>query len=360
MLKYLMICGTAVLFALAASLQPSAQISVLRGHTYEVFTLAYSPDGKTLASGSGDFHQDPETDELHEYGELKFWDLESRTQLVSIDGDARCWVVGFSPDGKLAVAGCGVHGQRAGQIQVWDWRAKKMIAAATQEWLVQSLAISPDGTRLATVSHGSQALLWELPALTNPTVLDGHVDNVKAVAFSPDGKLVATGSWDKSVKLWDASTAQCVRTLPLDGPAGYVSTVAFSPDGKIVAAGSGTIESGQPDAQGMVTLWNAQTGAQISTLPHRGYLTALKFSPDGGLIATGSRDKTVRLWEVSTLRQLHELEHAGPIEAVAFSPDGATLATVGRDRECAIRLWDVSELCGEALAGKPSTGTRAR
>ncbi len=344
MLKSLLLCGISLVVAVSLCTAPVEQTAELRGHSHDVFTLAFAPDGRTLATGSGDFHRDASSGALEEYGELKFWDLGSRTNTHSINGKARYWTVAFSPDGRYAVAGCGVHGQRAGQIQVWDWKSQTQIAAITQDWLVQSLSISPNGERLATVSYGAQATLWDLPHLTNPTPLEAHLDEVTSVAFSPDGKLVATGSWDRTVKLWDTATAACVRDLHHSGPAGSVSTIAFSPDGELIAAGSGAIENGPHAAGGAVTLWKVTSGEQLHQWTHPDHVTALAFSPDGATVASGSRDKRVRLWDVAGKSQQRELKHSGPIEALAFSPDGATLATAARDRECVIRLWDVNRL----------------
>jgi len=341
MLKQALICSIITAIAVAICWQPGEQSSVLRGHTHEVFALAFSPDGKTLASGSGDFHFNPQTEELSEYGELKFWDLAAGKQRISIDSDARFWTIAFSPDGKLAVTGSGVHGMRAGLIQVWDWQAKQQIAAVTQEWLVQSLAISRDGQRLATVCYGSPPQLWQLPDLKNPISLTGQNDEVKSVAFSPDGRTLATGSWDKTVKIWDVESARCVRTLRLSGEGGFVSTVAFSPDGSLLAVGSGTVELSPQDSFGTVTLWDTHSGNKLQTLSHAGYVTTLAFSPDGTILASGSRDKSVVLWNPRDGSRLKEIIHSGPLEAIAFSPHGQTLATAGRERECAIRLWDM-------------------
>ncbi len=354
MWKQLTICGVTAAIAATLFVKSSEQGSgVLRGHTHEVFTLAFAPDGKTLASGSGDFHLDPETEQLLEYGELKFWNMDLRTEMAAIESTARFWAVAFSPDGKLAVTGGGVQGQRAGVIQVWDWQNKKQLAAVTQDWLVQSLAISPDGKRLATVSYGSQARLWDLPGLENPVVLEGHTDDVKSVAFSPDGWSVATGSWDGTLKLWDVETARCTSTLHLDGNARSVSTVAFSPDGETIAAGCGTIDQRSAQHCSAVTCWDIATGKQTVSLPHYDYVTSLVFSPDQRTLFSGSRDGVVRLWGYRSGAGLTTIPHAGPIESIAISSDAKLLATAGRERECAIRLWNLERLVGEVPATAP-------
>lgn len=351
MWKQLTICGvTAILAAVIFVRSTGQSCGLLRGHSHEVFALAFAPDSKTLASGSGDFHLDPQNEQLQEYGELKFWDMDSRAEVADINSDARFWAVAFSPDGRWAVTGGGVHGMRAGRIQVWDWRNKKQIAAVMQEWLVESLAISPDGNRLVTVSYGSPAILWDLPNLEHPVRLEGHADDVKAVAFSPDGWRVATGSWDGTVKLWDAETARCVRTFDVETAGASVSTVAFSPDGEFLAAGCGIID--QQDSQqryGAIVCWQVATGTKTVTLPHHDYVTALAFAPDQRTLISGSCDGEVKLWDYRGSRELSTLPHAGPIESIAISADGQLLATAGRERECAIRLWDWNRVMETAI-----------
>jgi len=341
MSKPLLLCAAAAGAAVTLLIVCSSPAATLRGHSYEVFTLAFAPDGKTLVSGSGDFHFEKQSEQLREYGELKFWNMETRSEASTINSDARFWTVAFSPDGKLAVTGGSVHGQRAGRIQVWDWRGPKQTAAVIQDRLVQSLAISPDGARLASVSYGCPPQLWDLPDLSAPVVLDGHSDDVKSVAFSPDGVYLATGSWDGMVKLWNCETAICVQMLSLPADAGAISTVLFSPDGSELMAASGNVNPDDQTRFGRVTCWDLQSGEVVDTLPHDAYVATMAFAPQGETLVTGSRDGLVTVWDLKSRAPLETFRHDGPIEAVAVSPNGQLLATAGRERECAIRLWQM-------------------
>jgi WD40 repeat protein len=143
-------------------------------------------------------------------------------------------------------------------------------------------------------------------------ILEGHSAQVRSVAFSPDGKLVVSVSGDETVRLWDTATGAALQTL--EGHSDLVNSVAFSPDGKLVVSGSG---------DETVRLWDTATGAALQTLEgHSAQVRSVAFSPDGKLVVFGSDDKTVRLWDTATGAALQTLEgHSNGVKSVAFSPD---------------------------------------
>jgi uncharacterized protein with WD repeat len=280
-----------------------------------VASVTFSPDGKTLASGSG-----------FDSNVVQLWDVASGKNIATFNGHKEyVHEVAFSPDGKTLASG-----SRDKTIKLWDVATGDNTATFTGHTdEVYSVAFSPDGGTVASGSWDGTIKLWNVVSSKNTSTLRGHFDNVNSVAFSPDGKTLASGSGDKTIKLWDVGGE---NTVTLKGHEWGIDSVAFSPDGKMLASGSG---------DRTIMLWDVATGKNTATLRgHTNIVCSVAFSPDGRTLASGSWDRTVRLWNLATGRNTATVTGDERwVYSVAFSPDGNTLASGSFDRT--IKLWNV-------------------
>ncbi|KIK36843.1 hypothetical protein CY34DRAFT_810907, partial [Suillus luteus UH-Slu-Lm8-n1] len=306
--------------------------TVISGHTNGVNSVAFSPDGTRIATGSADCT-------------VRLWDaatgqpvgepLLGHTSLVTS--------ISFSPDGTRIVSGSVDE-----TVRLWDVATRQPIGEPLLGHTdsVNSVAFSPSGSRIVTGSEDQTVQLWN--AATRQPVgepLRGHTGGVNSVSFSPDETRIVSGSDDGIVRLWEVATGQPAGE-PLKGHDFSVTSVSFSPDGTRIASGS---------FDETVRLWDAATRKPIGEPleGHTDLVRSLSFSPDGSRIVTGSDDETVRLWDAATGQPVGEplLGHTGDVYSVSFSPDGTRIVSGSSDHT--VRVWDAAtgQPVGESLRG---------
>jgi serine/threonine-protein kinase len=335
-----------------------------------VLAVAASPDGRVMASA-------------HDTGVICLWDLTqlNRRALTPLPHRVlaghqhRVWSVAFSPDGKLLASGAGAWHQPddTGETRLWDATARRELPVPNPEPgptpLVFSVAFSPDGQTVATASWDGNVRLWRMrtankgPTLELAALLPAHQGPARSVAFSPDGKVLASGGFDGVAVLWDLDGRRRLRTLvgPAEGaPPGprRLNAVVFAPDGRTLAvAENGGQPRPAPDPEqarrGRVLLWDVGSGQLRGTLEGcRGMVLGVAFAPDGQTLASAGGDwdqfGEVKLWDVAGRRELRSLgdseRYEKWVEGVAFTPDGRTLATAGgvavKGTEGDVRFWE--------------------
>lgn len=290
-------------------------------------TLTFSPDGKVLAAGV--MAQADNSDLVNGLADDKYkillLDATTGEQIREFE-TGKAWCIAFSPNGHLLAS---TGWDRT--IQIWETKTGKVLHDFdAHQGNVAAVAFFPNGKTLATGSYDFTLRLWSLETTKEIRQFQGHRQGVHHLALSPDGKIIATASFDDTLRLWEVATGKEFFRMfrPIIGP------VAFSADGKLLASGgpNGTIE-----------LYTATTGKPLRSLDcgQRNSVWALAFSPDGKTVAGGYTDKFIRLWDLDSGKKILRLEWGGTwTKCLAFSPDGKTLASGTSDPT--IRLWEIA------------------
>jgi WD40 repeat protein len=288
----------------------------LAGHLKAVSSVAVSPDGRRIVSGSED-------------GLVKVWDAATGQALLTFGGHTEfIMAVAFSPDGGRILTGGGQWGQgeHPGDLKVWEATSGRLLLDLRgHKYFVWSLAFSADGQRIVSGagdwgSGPGEIKVWNAGTGQEDLTFTGNAGAGKCVAFSPDGQRIVGGSAD----VWDAATGQVV--LRLQGHDGFVRDATFSPDGRRIAAGN--------------LVWDGATGQELVVLKgHGGWVNSITFSPDGSRLATGSSDQTIKVWDAATgLETLTIKGHTGYVRDVVFSPDGQRIFAASNDHT--VKVWD--------------------
>ncbi len=329
--------------------QSNKKPSILRGYAYPAKFIAFSPDGRTLASSRLDG--------------VRIWDGEngSNMRVITPSFGASVRSIAFSPDSRWIVVGSSFQKEFAEfpdsikkqlgieetvpTIKVYELQTGNLVRVIkAHEDSINALAFSPDGKIIASGSVDKNIKLWDTETGTELRTLTGHVNKITSLAFRLDGKVLASGSDDKTIKVWETESGKELRSIAAHTH--EVNSIAFSPDGKTLASCSFLVAA----------LWDAESGQPIREFKgHSSMVTSVAFNRDGKQLATAGFDNLIKLWNVESGSVLQTLRgHSNTVTSVAFSPVDNLLASASFDAK--IKLWN--QTSGSEIASLVALGNK--
>jgi DNA-binding beta-propeller fold protein YncE len=301
-----------------------AQIRTFTGHSKGISSVAFSPDGSRVLSGSGD-------------NTVRLWDAATGALIHAFEGHSNgVNSVAYSPDGSRLLSG-----SYDKTLKLWDAATGRLLRTFEGHTAqVDAVGFAPDGGRVVSGSWDKTLKLWDAGTGSLLRTFQGHSGGIWPVAFSPDGSRLVSGSLDDTLKVWETATAKLLRTIEhISGTYyGGVRAVAFSPDGsRVLSAGS----------DDTLKIWDTATGTLLRALSgHSGHIDSVAFSHNGRRIVSASSDSTVRLWDASTGELLVSLMGTRDGQWIAITPAGFFAAS-GKSAEQAlsvVRGFDITTI----------------
>jgi hypothetical protein len=303
---------------------PSDEILHFTEHKAWVNCATYMPDGRRILSASGGLRVHKRLKEDADRS-MRLWDSLTGQTLQHFAGltfIVNCLAI--TPDGSRVLVG-----SREGDVYLWDVDTGKIVRRFESAMkMVTSLSVSPDGRYALSGSDDKYLRLWDMATGRRLNSLRGHSKGITCVIYSQDGHYAVTGSADRSIRLWDIQNARVVRSF--EGHSKPVLCLALSPDRRFLLSGS----SGSS-----IRMWDVERGKIVRRFEgHTDQVHSLAISPNGKVALSGSTDHTARLWDIENGEEIRKFQgHTDEVRCVLFSPDGNQVLTASRDTT--IRLW---------------------
>ena len=327
-------------------------VRTLEGHTNWVNSASYSPEGRYIVSASDD-------------KTIKIWESSTANLVRTMEGHTS-YVnsASYSPDGRYIVSA----GDKT--IKIWESSTGNLVRTMGHMDYQTSASYSPDGRYIVSASSDKTIKIWESGTGNLVRTMEGHTDYVNSASYSPDGRYIVSASNDNTIRIWENCTGNLVRTMKRH--TGFVYSASYSPDGRYIISASwdGAIkilESStgnlvrtmrrhtpivnsaiySPDGRYIVSaswdntikIWESSTGNLVRTMGHMDCETSAIYSPDGRYIVLTSRDKTIKILESSTGNLVRTMEgHTDRVNSVSYSPDGRYIVSASDDKT--IKIWE--------------------
>ena len=292
----------------------SFQKRVLTGHSGQVSSVALTPDGRYVVSGSND-------------KTLRVWELASGQCVRALEGHTdRVQSVAITPDGRYTVSGSNDK-----TLRVWELFSGRCIRTVEgHSSYVFCVAITPDGRYAVSGSFDKTLRVWELSSGRCVHTLEGHTDSVQSVALTPDGRYAVSGSFDKTLRVWELASSRCVRTL--NGHKNGVKSVTLTPNSRYAVSSCGDTT---------LRVWAITSGTCVRILENcTDGVSSVAFTPDGRYAVSGSSDKIMQVWEFATDRCVRDLDgHTASVTSIALTPDGRYAVSGSTDGT--LRVWEL-------------------
>ena len=309
-------------------------LKTFTGKQQWIWSVAYSPDGQTIAIGGEDSTitlWNIHTDERRVLQGHHFWIWSLAFQPIPPTPNPSAFGTSLSKGGKGGKGGILASASYDLSIRLWDTDTGECLNTLRgHQHILFGIDFHPQGEILASASYDYTIKIWDVETGECLRTLEGHTKSNSSVAFNSDGQFLASGSGDRTIKLWDVETGKCLKTLR--GHEQSIRTLKFAPDKNILASG---------DNNQVLKLWDVEGGKCLKTWQgYTDFMLTTAISPDGKLLASGSSDKTVRIWDLKSEKLISTGTHDGSVWMVDFSPDGQTLASCSEDET--IKLWNVN------------------